>query len=130
MVNYYLTEMNTVKLENCLLQFIYKEHLTPLLVNGVTSKVIAMMYSKGIDYYYSDNIATNLGVPIKFVDNIYLKDQGKYYNKKLSLLLENTDYTGTPETANQFEEEIKKILETRKKIHTTKNIHKGAKQWK
>lgn len=130
MVNYYLTEMNTVKLENCLLQFIYKEHLTPLLVNGVTSKVIAMMYNKGIDYYYSDNIATNLNVPIKFVDNIYLKDQGKYYNKKLSLLLENTDYTGTPETANQFEEEIKKILETRKKIHTTKNIHKGAKQWK
>lgn len=130
MVNYYLTEMNTVKLENCILQFIYKEHLTPLLVNGVTSKVIAMMYNKGIDYYYSDTIATNLDVPIKFVDNIYLKDQGKYYNKKLSLLLENTDYTGTPETANQFEEEIKKILETRKKIHTTKNIHKGAKQWK
>lgn len=127
MVNYYLTEMNTVKLENCLLQFIYREHLTPLLVNGVTSKVIAMMYNKGIDYYYSDNIATNLNVPIKFVDNIYLKDQGKYYNKKLSHLLKNTDYTGTPEEANQFEEEVKKILDTRKRIHITK---KGAKKWK
>ena len=126
MNNYYLTEMNTLKLENTLLQFIYKEHLTPLLVNGVTSKIIAMMYNKGIDYYYSDELATSLNVPIKFVDNIYCNNQSKYYDEKLSTLLKATEYKGTPERANKLERDINNILETRKKIHTKK---KGAKKW-
>lgn len=119
MANYYLTEMNTVKLENCLLQFIYKEHLTPLLVNGVTSKVIAMMYDKGIDYYYSDLLASAVNVPIKFVDNIYCKNQSKLYTDPLSKLLQTvSNCSVTPEEAKQFEKEVNVILETKKKIHT------------
>lgn len=124
MTNYYLTEMNCIKLENCVLQFIYKEHLTQTLVNGITTKIISIMYNKNIDYYYSDQLATNLDVPIKFVDNIYLRDQSKYYQKNLSTLLSNTEYKGTPEEANKLEETVNTILETRKRIHT-KNKKRG-----
>ena len=119
MVNYYLTEMNTVKLENCLLQFIYKEHLTPLLVNGVTCKVIAMMYNKRIDYYYSDLLASSVNVPIKFVDNIYCKNQSKLYQDHLSTLLQTVSNCSVPpENAEVFEKEINNILDTKKRIHT------------
>lgn len=133
MNNYYLTEMNTTKLENTLLKFIYKQHLTTPLVNGVTTKVVTMMYNKKIDYYYSDLIATSLDVPIKFVDNIYLYNQSRYYKEPLSKLLSRTEYTGTPEEAKQFEKEITNILETRKRIHTKKHTtynKRGAKIWR
>ena len=122
MANYYLTEMNTTRLENCLLKFIYNQQLTSKLVNGVTTKIVAMMYNKGIDYYYSDKIATAVNVPIKFVDNIYVYNQSQYYKDPLSKLLSKTDYTGTPEEAKQLEKEVNNILETRKKIHTKKHI--------
>ena len=117
MANFYLTEMNNIKLENTLLQFIYKQKLNNKLVNGVTIKVIAMMYNNRIDYYYSDLLATALDVPIKFVDNIYLRNQSKYYNKPLQELLLSTEYKGTPEEANKLEEDVNNILETKKKIH-------------
>ena len=121
MVNYYLTEMNTTKLENRLLKFIYKQQLNSMLVNGVTTKIVAMMYNKGIDYYYSDVLASAVDVPIKFVDGIYCNNQSQYYNDPLSKLLSKTDYKGTPDEAKAFEKEINNILETRKKIHTKKN---------
>lgn len=118
MANYYLTEMNTIKLENCLLKFIFKQHLEPLLINGVTSKVISMMYEKGIDYYYSDLLASSVNVPIKLVDNIYLNNQSQYYKNPLHELLTRTNYNGTQEDARTFEYEINQVLKTKKKIHT------------
>lgn len=118
--------MNTIKLENTLLQFIYKNGLTSKLVNGVTIKIIAMMYNNRIDYYYSDLLATALDVPIKFVDNIYLRNQSKYYNKPLQELLLKTEYKGTPEEANKLEEDVKHILKTKKKIHYKHFTHKGS----
>ena len=122
MTNYYLTEMNTVELENCLLKFIFKQQLEPIIINGVTSKVISMMYNKGIDYYYSDLLATSVNVPIKFVDNIYCNNQSKFYKDSLSKLLGSVnDCTIAPEEAEKFEEEVNNILETKKKIHTNKN---------
>ena len=124
MVLYYLTEMNQIKLENILLKFIFKEKLSQTLINGIVIKTVTLMYNKHIDYYYSDNLATALNVPIKFVDNIYLRDQSKYYQKNLSTLLSNTEYKGTPEEANKLEETVNTILETRKRIHT-KNKKRG-----
>lgn len=124
MTNYYLTEMNSTKLENSLLKFIYKQQLNKPLINGVTTKIVAMMYNKKIDYYYSDLLATSVDVPIKFVDNIYLYNQSQYYEDPLSTLLSKTDYNGTPEEAKQLEKEVYNILETRKKIHTNKNHNK------
>lgn len=121
MTNYYLTEMNTVKLENCLLKFILKQHLEPLLINGVTSKVIAMMYNKGIDYYYSDLLASSVDVPIKFVDNIYCKNQSNLYHDPLSKLLGTVNNCSVaPEEAEVFEKEVSNILDTKKRIHTKK----------
>lgn len=120
---YYLTEMNTLKLENTLLQFIYKTKLNSKLVNGVTTKIIAIMHKNKIDYFYSDLLATNLNVPINFVDKIYLKNQSQYYEDPLSKLLTNTDYQGTPEDATQLEEDVTEILKTKKRIHYTKHYH-------
>ena len=122
MATYYLTEMNNIKLENKLLKFIYTQKLTSRLVNGVTIKIVTMMYNSNIDYYYSDLLATAVNVPIKFVDNIYLTQQGKYYEKSLSELLQQTEYKGTPEEANLLEKEVNNILETKKKIHY-KTVH-------
>jgi len=122
MVNYYLTEMNTVKLENCLLKFILKQQLEPLLINGVTGKVISMMYDRGIDYYYSDLLASSVDVPIKFVDNIYCKNQSKLYEDSLSKLLQTvSNCSVTPEEAEVFEKEVNNILDTKKRIHTKKS---------
>ncbi len=124
-MTYYLTEMNTVKLENCLLKFIFKEKLEPLLINGVVSKIVAMMYDNRIDYYYSDNIATAVNVPVKFVDNIYLRNQSKYYHDSLVKLLGSVKGCKVaPENIRKFEHEISKILETKKKINTKKNKFK------
>lgn len=124
-MTYYLTEMNTIKLENCLLKFILHEHLEPLLVNGVTSKIVAMMYNNNIDYYYSDTIASSVNVPIKFVDNIYLHNQSKYYNDSLVQLLEKTGYSGDLKQVTLLESNINKILQTKKKINTKKNRFKN-----
>lgn len=127
MTNYYLTEMNTVKLENCLLKFILNQQLEQILINGVTSKIISMMYDKNIDYYYSDLLASAVNVPIKFVDNIYSNNQSQYYRNPLSKLLKSvTNCSITPEEAKRFENEVNTILETKKKIHTKKN---NKKKW-
>lgn len=123
MTNYYLTEMNTTKLENILLKFIYKQQLNKPLVNGVTTKIVAMMYNNNIDYYYSDLVASAVDVPIKFVDNIYLNNQSQYYEDPLTELLKRTNYTGTPEDARTFEHEVNKVLQTKKKIHLNKRKH-------
>lgn len=118
MTNYYLTEMNTTKLENILLKFIFKQQLNKPLVNGVTTKIVAMMFNNDIDYYYSDLIASSVDVPIKFVDNIYTNNQSQYYNEPLPELLTRTDYKGTQEDARTLEYEVKQVLKTKKKIHT------------
>lgn len=120
MTNYYLTEMNTTKLENILLKFIFKQQLNRPLVNGVTTKIIAMMYNNDIDYYYSDLLATAVDVPIKFVDNIYCNNQSQYYKEPLNQLLTLTDYKGTSEEARTLEYEVNQVLKTKKKIHTKK----------
>lgn len=136
MANYYLTEMNSLKLENTLLKFILKQHLEPLLVNGVTAKVISMMYTKNIDYYYSDLLATAVGVNIKFVDSIYLNNQSKYYEDSLVNLLGSVNNSSVePDEAKKFETEVNTILETKKRIHTKKHNnyntkYNGVKKWK
>ena len=129
---FYLTEMNILKLENCLYRFILNQDLEPLLINGITTKIVSMMYDRGIDYYYSDLLATSVNVPIKLVDNIYIYNQSQYYKDPLSTLLSKTEYKGTPEQAKQLEKEVCTILETRKKIHTKNNHHKYKRgiQWK
>lgn len=122
MNTYYLTEMNTIKLENCLLRFIFQNNMDPVLVNGVVSKLVSLMYNNNIDYYYSDTIATAVNVPVKFVDNIYLHNQSKYYNDSLATLLGNVEGCNiAPESAEFFEHEVTKILETKKRINTKKN---------
>lgn len=121
MVLYYLTEMNQIKLENTLFKFIFKEKLSQTLINGIVIKTVSLMYNKHIDYYYSDNLATALNVPIKFVDNIYLKNQSKYYNNSLSELLKGVKGVNISDTAsNKLEQNINTILNTKKKIHTKK----------
>lgn len=121
MVLYYLTEMNQIKLENILLKFIFKEKLSQTLINGIVIKTVALMYNKHIDYYYSDNLATALNVPIKFVDNIYLRNQSKYYNNSLSELLKEVKGVNISDIeSNKLEQNINTILNTKKKIHTKK----------
>ena len=116
---YYLTEMNILKLENCLYRFIYNQDIEPVLVNGIITKIVSIMYDKGIDYYYSDLIATSVNVPIKFVDSIYCYNQNKYYKDSLSTLLGSVNNCNiAPEEAEKLEHEVKEILETKKKIHT------------
>ena len=125
MATYYLTEMNSIKLENSLLKFILNEHLEPIIINGVVSKIISMMYNEGIDYFYSDNLASSANVPVKFVDNIYLHNQSKYYNDSLITLLGTVkDCTIAPNHVQNFEHEVSQILETKKKINTKKNNFK------
>lgn len=121
--------MNTLKLENTLLKFILNQNLEHIIINGVTTKVISMMYCKGIDYYYSDLLATAVGVDVRFVDSIYLYNQSKYYKASLVKLLENvTDSEVEPKAAETFEKEVNNILETRKRIHTKQhnNYNKGV----
>lgn len=130
MTNYYLTEMNTTKLENILLKFIFKQQLNKPLVNGVTTKIVAMMFNNDIDYYYSDLIASSVDVPIKFVDNIYMNNQSQYYNEPLPELLTRTDYKGTQEEARTLEYEVKQVLKTKKKIHTHRKYNNYEKNKK
>ena len=112
---YYLTEMNTLKLENVLLKFIHHQKIDPILTNGIVAKISAMLYDNYIDYYYADAIATAADTDIKFVDNVYLK--GYHYNKPLAALLtECKIYKGSPADAKAFEEDIKNIIETKRII--------------
>lgn len=126
MSTYYLTEMNTVKLENCLLRFIFQNNLEQVLINGVVSKIVSLMFNNNIDYYYSDNLATAVNVPIRFVDNIYLHNQSKYYHDPLAILLGKVESCNiAPETSEIFEHEVQKILNTKKRINTKKNKFMG-----
>ena len=116
---YYLTEMNTIKLENVLLKFIHHQHLKPILINGVIAKISAMMYNMNIDYYYADELATATDTDIKFVNNVYIN--GYQYKETLSTLLSNCkEYQGASEDAVKLEDDIKKILETKKPIRLKK----------
>lgn len=116
---YYLTEMNTLKLENVILKFIHHQQLKPLLINGIVAKVSAMMYNLNIDYYYADEIATATDTDIKFVNNVYI--HGYKYTESLSNLLSNCkEYQGASADAEKLENDINKILETKRRIRLKK----------
>ncbi len=123
MINYYLTEMNTLQLENTLLKFMLHHQVTQPLKNGIIGKVATMMYNKHIDYYYADTLATILEVPIKHIDNIYLNGYNKCYNQPLQQLLEQVEAPPEMvENAQQLEQVVTQILKSRKPIKTRK-IH-------
>lgn len=114
-MNYYLTQLNTLKLENTVLHFLLHNQATPILTNGIVGKIATMMYNKHIDYYYADTLATNLNVPIHHIDNIYLNGYSKCYAKPLNQLLQKA--AAPPQLiqkAPQLEHEINMILQTRK----------------
>ena len=122
---YYLTEMNLLKLENIILKFIHNNHIEQTLTNGIIGKIAAMMYQKKIDYYYPDYLATTLNVDIKHVDTVYLYRHDNIYNKTLETLLRECElYKGSLNEANQLENEINKILLTKKPIRCKKIIKK------
>ena len=78
------------------------------------------MYTLNINYYYADEVATATDTDIKFVDNVYIR--GYNYKKKLSLLLsECSAYDGSDADAEKLENDIKKILETKKPIRLKKS---------
>ena len=125
---YYLTEMNLLKLENSILKFIHNNHIEQRLTNGIIGKIAAMMYTKRIDYYYPDYLATTLNVDIKHVDTVYLYGHVNLYDKKLETLLQECElYTGNLKEANQLENDINKILLTKKPIRCKKIIKKQYK---
>ena len=126
---YYLTEMNLLRLENTILKFIHNNHIEQTLTNGIIGKISAMMYQKKIDYYYPDYLATTLNVDIKHVNTVYLYGHDNIYNKKLETLLGECElYTGSLTEANQLEDEINKILHTKKPIKCKKIIKKQYKE--
>lgn len=126
---YYLTEMNLLRLENAILKFIHNNHIEQTLTNGIIGKIAAMMYQKKIDYYYPDYLATTLNVDIKHVNTVYLYGHDNIYNKKLETLLGECElYTGSLTEANQLEEDINKILLTKKPIKCKKIIKKQYKE--
>jgi len=120
---YYLTEMNLLKLENVILKFIHNNHIEQRLTNGIIGKIAAMMYQKKIDYYYPDYLATTLNVDIKHVDIVYLYGHDNFYDKTLETLLSECDlYNGNLNEANKLEDDINKILQTKKPIKCKKII--------
>ena len=120
---YYLTEMNLLKLENTILKFIHNNHIEQRLTNGIRGKIAAMMYQKRIDYYYPDTIATTLNVDIKHVDIVYLYGHVNFYDKTLETLLKECKlYNGNLEEAQKLENDINKILLTKKPIRCKKII--------
>ena len=126
---YYLTEMNMLKLENTILKFIHNNHIEQKLTNGIIGKITAMMYQKRIDYYYPDTIATTLNVDIKHVDTVYLYGHSNIYDKTLETLLKECKlYHGNLEEARKLENDINKILQTKKPIKCKKIIRKHYKR--
>jgi len=120
---YYLTEMNLLRLENTILKFIHNNHIEQTLTNGIIGKIAAMMYQKKIDYYYPDYLATTLKVDIKHVDTVYLYGHDNLYDKTLETLLSECDlYNGNLNEANKLEDDINKILQTKKPIKCKKII--------
>ena len=120
-MNYYLTEMNLLQLENELLHFTLHHHIEQKLLNGIITKVTSMMYNQHIDYYYPDAVATILEVPIKHIDNVYLHAHYKYYNQSLHSLLQTVNAPTTIiETAPELEKRVQHILQTKKPIKTKK----------
>lgn len=121
MTNYYLTEMTILKLENLLMKFIIDNRIPPKLVNGIVEKTASIMYQEHIDYYYIDEVATTMNVPIKQIDNIYLHGYHQYYQKPLSEMM--TTIKAPPnlvEDSQKLEENIHEILKTRRPIRTKK----------
>lgn len=117
--------MNLLKLENIILKFIHNNHIEQTLTNGIIGKIAATMYKKGIDYYYPDYLATALNVDIKHVDTIYLYGHDNLYDKKLETLLRECElYHGSLKEADQLENDINKILLTKKPIKCKKIIRK------
>lgn len=120
---YYLTEMNSTKLENVLLKFILHHRVDQKITNGIMGKIATMMYNQHIDYYYADSLASELNVPIHHIDNIYLNGYNKCYNKSLKELFINSP-VDTPatiiENAEDLEDAVGEILKTRKPIKTRK----------
>ena len=115
--------MNLLKLENVILKFIHNNHIEQRLTNGIIGKIAAMMYQKKIDYYYPDYLATTLNVDIKHVDIVSLYGHDNFYDKTLETLLSECDlYNGNLNEANKLEDDINKILQTKKPIKCKKII--------
>lgn len=126
---YYLTEMNLLRLENIILKFIHNNRIEQTLTNGIIGKIAAMMYQKKIDYYYPDYLATTLNVDIKHVDTVYLYGHDNIYNKTLETLLKECElYNGSLTEASQLENDINKILQSKKPIKCKKIIKKTFKE--
>lgn len=89
------------------------------------------MYKAGIDYYYSDRLATATNTPINILDNIYNNKYNQVYEPPLTeLLKENPDYTGTPTNIITLEEKINTILKTRKPFNPHRKKRRHNKKWK
>ncbi len=113
--------MNILQLENTLMQFLLHHNVDQSLTTGIMTKIASMMYNNHIDYYYADTVATILEVPIKHIDNVYLKGYYKFYNKPLHELLATTNAPVTiVEDSQHLEEKVQEILKTRRPIKTKK----------